>query len=366
MESRQHEVNYAADNTCGWLLEHEKFKEWLYQNRGLLWIAGKPGAGKSTLLKYALQNIAQIEPAARVLLISFFFHGRGTELQKTPLGLFRSILHQLLEKAPGLLSNLVQHFKNKRNTKGTPGEDWDWHLAELEDIIKASLPKVLGKYSIRIFVDALDECQEEAAIEVVEKLRNLISKAPPTCSMFSICFTCRQYPIPAPDRIPKIIVQDENNNDITTYVQQELRNLDTKGQLGNAIIIRAQGVFQWAFLVIKQVYKLESEGKTEKQIKTVIQQTPPQLHKLYQELLAGISQQEKPTSLSCLRSYRVRSPTACTCWRQVNRTLAQYVAVSQTKIVPWSCNYSASTSPCPSPRACLSLLMAWVDTITAS
>jgi hypothetical protein len=302
MDNRQDEVNRATDNTCAWLLKHQTFQEWLYQNRGLLWIAGKPGAGKSTLLKHAFRNITNIEPAAvpnKVLLISFFFHGRGTELQKTPLGLFRTILHQLLAKAPSSFSDLVQTFKERCDTMGNPGEKWNWRLAELQDIIEASLPKILGKYSIRIFVDALDECQREAAIEVVKRFQNLILKAPSTSSLFSICFTCRHYPILVLDHIPKIYVERENNDDIATYIRRELK--DNEGQLADTIISRAQGVFQWVFLVVKQVSILKGEGKTTKQIKTRIQQIPQDLDNLYRKLLKGIREEEKSTSLKLIQ-----------------------------------------------------------------
>jgi hypothetical protein len=183
MEDRQDNVSHASANTCAWLFEHAAFQEWLHQSRGLLWIVGKPGAGKSTLLKYALENITNVEPTTipnKVLIISFFFHGYGTKLQKTPLGFFRSILYQLLSKVPSLLPDLIQTFKKRCDTKGNLDEYWNWSLGELQDIFETSLLKVLGKYSIRIFVDALNECEEEAAIGLVRKFQNLFKKEPNT------------------------------------------------------------------------------------------------------------------------------------------------------------------------------------------
>jgi hypothetical protein len=301
IENRQDELSRAADKTCTWLLEHGKFQQWLYENRGLLCIAGKPGAGKSTLLKHALRNITRLEPAAlpdKVLLISFFFHGRGTQLQKTPLGLFRSILYQFLDRVPNLFSDLVQTFKKRCDTLGPVGEKWDWRLAELQDIIEASLPKILEKYSIRIFVDALDECQG-AAIEVVKKFQDLILKTPSTSSIFSICFTCRHFPILNLNHVSKIKVEEENNRDIEIYTRHELR--ESESQLADAIIGRSQGIFQWAFLVVKQVLNLEREGKTTKQIKTKIQQIPQDLDDLYRELLKGIREEERSASLKLIQ-----------------------------------------------------------------
>ncbi|KAH0551025.1 hypothetical protein GP486_007618, partial [Trichoglossum hirsutum] len=302
MEYRWKDIRRAANGTCTWLFGHETFKKWLHQSRGLLWISGSPGSGKSTLLKYALEHITQIEPAAapaKILLISFFFHGRGAELQKTPLGLFRSILYQLLDKVPDLLSDFVQTFRKKCDTIGKPGEKWDWHLADLEGGFEALFPRILAKHPIRIFVDALDECGETVAVNLVRKFQDLISKAPLPGSIFSICFSCRHYPILTLDRRLEICVERENGQDIATYVGHELSH--TESQFRNTIVDRAQGIFQWASLVVEKASRLELQGNSLMKIKTEIRRTPQDLNKLYRGLLEGIDQDERPKSLNLMR-----------------------------------------------------------------
>src|SRR5580700_932468 len=115
MNDRRNNIGPAADGTCAWLLEHKTYSNWLSQNRGLLWIKGKPGAGKSTLLKYALQVLERHESLLpnKFATISFFFHSRGAEIQRASLGLFRSLLYQLLERFPSLLSSVVRTFKSR-------------------------------------------------------------------------------------------------------------------------------------------------------------------------------------------------------------------------------------------------------------
>src|ERR1700730_14373799 len=118
MDSRKSAVGRAANDTCNWLLNHDIFQRW-HKNRGLLWIKGKPGAGKSTLMKYAFRQFKTIaeKTSTGEILVSFFFHGRGSELQNSLLGLFRSILHQLLEEVPHLLSSLVHASKKAGEEK---------------------------------------------------------------------------------------------------------------------------------------------------------------------------------------------------------------------------------------------------------
>ena len=127
MNSRGSEIEPAAQGTREWLLRHPNYISWISQPPGLLWIKGKPGAGKSTLMKFTLDALDPSELRSRTIFtVSFFFHGRGAEIQKTPEGLFKSLLHQLLQRFPKSLSNAVQIFKSRYSSMGKHGEKWNW------------------------------------------------------------------------------------------------------------------------------------------------------------------------------------------------------------------------------------------------
>ena len=304
MSKRNDEIESAGDETCVWLFQHPKYKDWISRHRGLLWIKGSPGAGKSTLLKYALRRIIQTRPSTgnKALVISFFFHGRGSDLQKTPLGLFRSFLYQLLSQAPNTLSDLVQTFKQRCETIGQPGEKWNWLPHELQDFFEASLAKALERFSVLILVDAVDECGKEVAIKLVKGFQYQIQKAPPTPSQFCICFTCRHYPVLALDYGLEICVEDQNNQNIATYVLRELTDVNhNRGEIAGTIISRASGIFLWAHLLIDRVLKLELEGKDRKQIEKEIQSVPQGLKNLYQELFHGIHREHRSDSLKLMQ-----------------------------------------------------------------
>ena len=160
MGNRSKDICVAAEGTCEWLLRHDTYRSWVTCDRGLLWIKGKPGLGKSTLLRYALDNVMVASNiasnvGANPFVLSFFFHSRGVELQRTRLGLLRSLLHQLLSRddLPGLVATFQKHC----NDFGEAGEKWQWHLRKLQDIFKLSLTKVLNNRPVWLFVDALDE-----------------------------------------------------------------------------------------------------------------------------------------------------------------------------------------------------------------
>src|SRR6185436_20688743 len=120
---------------------------WLSQGRGMFWIRGKPGSGKSTLMRYALDNLEKNSQDSNApFILSFFFHGRGAELENKPEGLYRSLLHQLLSAFPSQLGVLVQHFKSKRNTK--TGKI-TWNLKLLKSFLRSGLSETLELTPIR-------------------------------------------------------------------------------------------------------------------------------------------------------------------------------------------------------------------------
>jgi ABC-type ATPase involved in cell division len=77
----------------------------------VLWIKGKPGAGKSTLMKHILfycqGNLKDRTIAAH------FFNARGNKLEKTLIGMLRSLMYQLLEKDPVLCELFARNYVDK-------------------------------------------------------------------------------------------------------------------------------------------------------------------------------------------------------------------------------------------------------------
>ncbi|KAH6973908.1 hypothetical protein EDB80DRAFT_347602 [Ilyonectria destructans] len=287
MDGRQVKIDDAADGTCKWLLKHKTLIEWTSQHRGLLWIKGKPGSGKSTLMKYALQEVPALY-GTNTLTFSFFFHGRSHKLQRTPLGLFRSLLHQLLKCVPGALPDLINHFEDKEKTEGKPGEKWQWHLQPLQAFLKSSLPRILKRFPVILFIDALDECGQQSAVELIGYLKQLLRRLPPNASQFGICFSCRYYPILELEEGSTILLDTENAQDIVTFVQAHPSTNHQDADVGRLIINRAQGVFMWAHLVLKQVQLLELQGESTAEIKAEIERIPQDLNGLYNELIKAV------------------------------------------------------------------------------
>lgn len=293
MNEREYDVINASKNTCTWLAENPVYIQWFEQQHGLLWIKGYPGVGKSTIMKYILKSTSTIEDKDKIIM-SFFFHDRGTLCQKSLLGLYRSLLHRLAQKSFAVLRKITDIFRTKCKTQGEHGERWEWHQNELQELFISQVQETTKTCSVRIYIDALDECGEEAV-----HLIDIFQKNVATVS--SICFSCRHYPQIALENGSDINVETNNANDIRTYVNNQLGEQKSLAEVRGRIIEKASGNFQWVKIVANLVISWRREGLSLKSIQKKIASIPEELNQLYKELLSGIDESEKPESLYLMR-----------------------------------------------------------------
>ena len=278
----------------------------MQSQRGLLWIKGKPGSGKSTLLRYALHDLEKPETKQKALVLSFFFHGRGDDLQRNPVGLFRSLLHQILTEEPRALSKLVVTFEQRRDRKRELGEEWEWELDELRTCFQWSILEVLRNRQVWIFVDAIDECGDENAKAVIRAFNDLLG-GPSTRPPLRVCFTCRHYPIQDWDGGFEIWAERENKQAISTYLENKLSALQARTNLliSDYINQRANGLFIWARLVVDQVLDLElgeDMSQARRKIEETIGAVPQDLGDLYLEISRNM--RNTPAALRLIRWIR--------------------------------------------------------------
>lgn len=124
-DRRLEQINQQLGETFNWAYDDSSvgLSEWLQKGTGIFWINGKPASGKSTLMKYLHQDPRTHEllraggwqSRARLTTASFFFHYRGTNMQKSFEGLLRSLVSQILEQESTLLGLLypilTKHYR---------------------------------------------------------------------------------------------------------------------------------------------------------------------------------------------------------------------------------------------------------------
>jgi hypothetical protein len=116
-------------------------------------------------MKFAYANAKKV---TKDIVISFFFNARGEHLEKSTLGMYRSLLFQLLEK----LSDLQDLFDLLGSR--TPNDFNQWDIEKVKNLFRLAVEN-LGQRSLTCFIDALDECEEDEVREMVT-FWNLLDK----------------------------------------------------------------------------------------------------------------------------------------------------------------------------------------------
>jgi ankyrin repeat protein len=230
--------------------------------------------------------------------LEFFFHGRGAALQKTPIGMFRSLLYQIYTKIPLVRLPIQTAFKEKKSF-GEAGTSWEWQCKELQDLFSNALIDSAKLWKITIFVDALDEAGSKVAKDLAMYFHDLNDKLAAKKGSSRICISCRHYPIVAANNSLEICVEDENHDDITKYVKHRLNcgiqgmkmvdlSIDEFQALEGTIVTRASGVFQWARLVVPLVVDLNQQGESLQYIYKELSKVPTKLGDVYEHIFREV------------------------------------------------------------------------------
>ncbi len=281
MDSRHAAIKMAHSKTCHWLMNCQEHRDWLNpdyfdQHHGLFWIKGKPGAGKSTLLKFAFSQARKKMRDTNIL--SFFFNDRGEALEKTVLGMYRSLLWQLLEQLPDLqavfdTSTLVHSL--------------NWSIETVKDLFCTAV-EGLQHRSVVCYIDALDECKQEELRDMLSVFEQLGEIAASNQLRFLVCLSSRHYPHIAVENKVELVLEnrDDHYTDISNYVNAELKvgRGSQVPQMKQEIIDRSSGIFLWAVLVVRILNEEYSRGHVHN-LKRRLDEIPDGLHSLLKDIL---------------------------------------------------------------------------------
>jgi hypothetical protein len=286
MDARHRTINQAHDETCKWLLLNGQYRDWIdvakfLEHHGFLWIRGKPGAGKSTLMKFAL--VEAQKTMKETIIISFFFNARGANLEKSTLGMYRSLFLQLLRKLPEDEDSL--EFLDVLGDE--LGVDYQWSVQTLQVMLEQALQS-LKRIPVVCFIDALDECEEQQIRDMVAFFENLGKLSVSTGVRLKVCFASRHYPNITIQTTLSLVLEGQEGHaqDITNYVQSRLKIGESKiaKNIRNDIQKRAAGVFMWVVLVV-DILKREYDRGRVHTLRKRLDELPTNLHELFHDIL---------------------------------------------------------------------------------
>ncbi|KAM3513544.1 hypothetical protein MY11210_002831 [Beauveria gryllotalpidicola] len=294
MNARRANIKPKYSTTCRWLLAHPDYLDWqdpkqAIKHHGFLWIRGGPGTGKSTIMNFAYKEATTHKDT---VVISFFFNARGESLERSTHGMYRSLLLQLLNTLPNLLSifDAPEHkkFLDDFYTAILSHHNPMWQIIVLQDLLRSALAK-LGPIPLAIFVDALDECSSDQVEELVEYFEALGEDAEQNGLRLTICFSSRHYPhldIQYGLKI-KLEAQGGHEEDIAMYIRNKLKigTSKTAEEIKTGMQAKAKGIFMWVVLVV-DILKAEYQGGRIFDVKKRLAALPAELSDLFKEILA--------------------------------------------------------------------------------
>jgi hypothetical protein len=282
IHSRQETIKEAHRNTFQWIFETNSqqtqswsnFAEWLQNGQGIYWISGKAGSGKSTLMNYVFAEERTTEALKtwagkrQLLTPTFFFWNAGSTLQKSTGGLLRSLLYQLLEQRPSLGSLATQ----------SPIPTWT--DARLLKTLLELIRQNLCDDAICFFIDGLDEFQGDQRdlidlISGIEKPTNVkicVSSRP--LRAFQISF----------GSAPRLKLEDLTREDIAKLVNDKLGST-AAAKLAETLTYRADGVFLWVALALKDVLRGVENGDSFVELQHRLKILPQEIGNLYLHML---------------------------------------------------------------------------------
>ena len=258
-------------------------------------------------MKRIYSHVEASPHSASSVLAAFFFNARGSKLEKSPTGLFRTLLHKLCQQISVLRDLVVKTYLEKCRLMDT---GWQWQLSELKELLASVVTcSVLGKRSLTLFVDALDECDLAATQSVIQFFENLTNSSISAGSNFNICLSSRYWPMFKIRNCFVARVELENESDINRYIEEHLDlpqlyedGFEVLDLLRNEIRRRSKGTFLWVVLVIRDLLNASVAGATLGELHSIVQNVPQELGDVYQRQLQSTKYEDRGRMLRLLQS----------------------------------------------------------------
>jgi serine/threonine protein kinase/uncharacterized C2H2 Zn-finger protein len=299
MNQRYDEIPKAHEQTFEWIFKHnntegkppwDSFPEWLKNGSGMFWVSGKAGSGKSTLMKFITDNrktsadLRCWSKQSPITVASFFFWSAGTSIQRSMVGLLRSLLQTILQQySPAIPALFLDRWKA---CKAHGGDYGSWSKTELIHALNVFVTDNTQRFCF--FIDGLDESDEDP-----ETLLNYIVSLSAKANV-KICLTSRPWVVfeDALQGRPSLRLQDLTSRDITLYVRGHVdKNIEfahiRRQQPSDAerlileITERARGVFLWVFIVVRDLLNGLQNGDSIRDLQRRLHLLPSELEDLY-------------------------------------------------------------------------------------
>jgi hypothetical protein len=278
--------------------EHvDRLQQWLQSSNDIFWIYGKAGSGKSTLMKFLFeheQTRVHLDTWAhgKVTIAASFFWSAGSDLEKSHVGLLRALLYQILDQHPELIQLIFP--ERWAAVLRSPTQQKPWTEKELTIALKLLSQAPTSSLRLFFLIDGLDEFSGDHQ-DLIESLQEL-NNSP----AIKICVSSRPWIVfesaYGSDVHCSMELHDLTVRDIDICIATRLESLHDHGVLtgeelkvlGDEIRTRAQGVFLWVTLAIKDLRRGIGKRDSMFVLQERLANYPSELHDFYQHILDSI------------------------------------------------------------------------------
>lgn len=233
-------INARQAGTGQWLLDSDKYQEWIKTKNQTLFCPGIPGAGKTILTSIVINNLQdQFRGDSNVAIVYIYCNFRR-HMEQTLEHLLAALLKQLAGNTPTLPSSVKSLHDHCKSNKSRPTAD------ELSTTLKS----VASEYSqVFIIVDALDECSETNSCRA--KLLSSIFALQNQCEI-NIFATSRHIPDIEDSFIKSSKLEIRaSKQDVQRYLAEHIsdlpncvkRNPDLQDEIVSEIVEAVDGMF---------------------------------------------------------------------------------------------------------------------------
>lgn len=296
--------NWAFDDVAHKTNEWTKLADWLRHGNGCFWINGKAGSGKSTFMKHISKRKETREAlqvwagSNKLSLIPFFFWRSGVPLQRSQVGLLRSLLHAVLTQhkaiipkvLPGIFNEVAEYQCRSDNGEQLPSHPHPPTEVELKLAFVRMMQELPDDTRLCIFIDGIDEYEGDSE-EILGLLKSvafpsvkfvLSSRPTQACRVsFGSCASLR--------------LQDLTEHDIRHCVTGQLnghgrmlklQEVDPRGvqSLVDEIVDRSSGVFLWVTLVLTSLLRGLNNFDRLSDLRQRLEGLPTRLEDLYKHM----------------------------------------------------------------------------------
>lgn len=270
-------------------------------------------------MKYALSNERLLQSLSanddlKWVIAAFFFHDRGSEIQKSLVGMFQQILGSILQQAPELTRFALGCYRHLMKAQRTERPTWD--LESLEAAMLAIVRQRDVPVRMFLMLDALDEHHGDNDV-LVTLLKTMIDNVAGGSVWLKLCLASRSWTVFQQHfrKCPGFAIHDHTQRDIRTYVEARLdidedapRRKDSqmhKLRLVNHVADKAFGVFIWVRLVMDLISKGARDGTPYPVLGNMASQMPQELEELYADTLRRVEPHYS------VEAYRMLQITLC-------------------------------------------------------